>query len=96
MEISELIKRAHSNAKAKGFWDKPREFGTTIALLHSELSEALEADRIGDAPGMIEEIADVAIRLGDMCGYYNIPLEEAILKKMEKNEKRPYLHNKSY
>ena len=37
----------HSNAVAAGWWDKTREDGTIVALIHSELSEALEGMRKG-------------------------------------------------
>lgn len=45
LTITEMAQGAFTNAKAKGFHDKPREFSTAIALCHSELSEAMEADR---------------------------------------------------
>ena len=38
--------RRHNAAK-HGFWDPPLPFGTAIALIHSELSEALEEERAG-------------------------------------------------
>lgn len=94
--VTELVNKAHENAKDKGFWDKPREVGTLIALLHSELSEALEADRHGDKENFAEELADVAIRLGDLCGGLGIDLEAAIVAKMKKNTGRPKLHGKRY
>lgn len=47
MHIRNLIKRAYNAAKSKGFHDKKRPFGVAISLMHSELSEALEADRKG-------------------------------------------------
>lgn len=47
MTISETVSRAHENAVKKGFWDPAPEFGTAIALIHSELSEALEEARAG-------------------------------------------------
>ena len=40
--ISELVTRAHDNAVKHGFWNPAPAFGTSIALIHSELSEALE------------------------------------------------------
>lgn len=45
MNITELVGRAHDNAAKHGFWDPPLNFGTAIALIHSELSEALEEER---------------------------------------------------
>jgi len=45
MHIQELCDKAHKAAKTKGFWDKPKEIGTTLMLIVSELGEALEAHR---------------------------------------------------
>ena len=46
--MNDLAKKIFQENKAKGFWPenpKDRSFGEIIALCHSELSEALEADR---------------------------------------------------
>jgi len=59
MNISEMVKLAHQNAKQKGFWDEPREVGTMLALIHSEVSEALEAHRYNDTEGFKEELAEL-------------------------------------
>ena len=62
----------------------------------SELSEALEALRHNDRDNFKEELADVAIRLADLCGGLNIDLETEIKKKMEKNKTRGYKHGKAF
>lgn len=84
-----------------------RGFGELIALCHSELSEALEEYRNGNEitytyytqrdnwekpEGIPSELADVVIRIADMCGHYNINLEKAIIDKMEYNKTRPHRH----
>jgi len=45
--LNELAKQIHENAKAKGFWDEPRNTGEIFMLIVSELAEALEASRKG-------------------------------------------------
>lgn len=48
MKIFELVSRAHENAVKHGFWNPAPSFGDAIALIHSELSEALEEMRAGN------------------------------------------------
>ena len=45
MDLKALQREAHAIAKDHGWWDEERTFGDLIALVHSELSEALEAYR---------------------------------------------------
>lgn len=45
MNIKDTAVIVHQNARKKGFYDKEKNFGEMIALIHSEASEALEADR---------------------------------------------------
>lgn len=95
--INTLCKEAFETAKSKGWHDEPREMGTILALIHSEVSEALEADRKGNHDNFAEELADVCIRVFDLCGSLNIDLEKAIKGKMEYNKTRTYKHGgKSY
>lgn len=119
--INELARQAHENAKAKGFFDEPKNIGEMIALIHSEVSEALEADRKNryckmdksqenvlmgwvkeedfqrDYEAKVkgtfeEEMADIAIRVMDMCAFKGIDLEYHIKAKMRYNANRPYKH----
>lgn len=69
---------------------------TKLMLIVSELAEALEALRHGDEDNFAEELADVAIRLGDLCGGLEIDLEAEIEKKMAKNKSREYKHGKAF
>lgn len=101
--ISQLVKAAHQNAIDKGWYEEPRTFGEVIALMHSELSEALEDHRNGrdyreiyyegDKPcGIPTELADTVIRIFDTCGHLGIDLEAAIREKMAYNATRPQMH----
>jgi NTP pyrophosphatase (non-canonical NTP hydrolase) len=51
--ITELIKEAHENAVEHGWWEGERNVGMLIALMHSELSEALEEYRSDADPKAI-------------------------------------------
>ena len=55
MNLDQWAREIHEIAVEHGWWDEERSFGEIVALCHSELSEALEADKRG------EELAKTSI-----------------------------------
>ena len=102
MDINNLIEKSHNIAISKGWWDKEREIPELIALIHSELSEALEEYRVSEnldiryeknkPEGFVVELADVLIRIFDLSGKYKIDLKKALETKLKYNETREYRH----
>jgi NTP pyrophosphatase (non-canonical NTP hydrolase) len=92
----------HETAIEKGFWSAPKNFdvfGNKIALIHSEVTEVLEAIRKNKgSEQVVEEMVDILIRTLDLYasmrngGFVEHSLDEILFNKMEKNKERPRLH----
>ena len=105
MNLDEWAREIHKIAVEHGWWDEKRSFGEVVALCHSELSEALEADRRGEAlaeerdgkpEGVAVEMADCLIRILDWFGRVGIDPEIVVAEKVAYNRGRPYKHGKRY
>jgi NTP pyrophosphatase (non-canonical NTP hydrolase) len=92
----------HETAIEKGFWEGQINYdkiGNKLALVHSEVTEVLEAIRKNKgSEEVVEEIADILIRTLDVyaamrnSGDLIHSLDEVLFNKVEKNKSRPKLH----
>lgn len=81
-------------AVSKGFnWTK-NDVDTMLLRIHGEVSEASEAIRDDNFEGFAEEIADIFIRLVNLCEVCGIDLEKEVIDKHNKNMDRPNLHGR--
>ena len=101
--IQSLAKEIHKNSRDKRFWDDyetPTNFhwiATKMALINSEVCEALEELRKGGGRDKIgEELADVIIRTIDLAEGMGIDIAQKIVDKIEKNKLREPLHGKYF
>jgi hypothetical protein len=93
---------AHKTAVNAGWYRDPvtgepiqRNFGEVVALMHSELSEALEADRKGlkddklpHRDGREVEFADCIIRILDTAAALGLDIAGALIEKNRYNQQR--------
>lgn len=122
--LNELAKQIHDNNIEKGFYEKEKNIGEMLCLIHEEVSEALHSDRvdsyctldsdqikdlyafhgesfldnyIGFIKGTFEEeMADIIIRVLDLCKYKAIDIESHIYAKIRYNTLRKYKHGEKY
>lgn len=81
-------------------WDvtKPVEWGNKykipgiLALIHSEVSEALEAFRRDDGENFAEELADILIRVLDLAPAITEDFDSVVAEKLRKNKGRGFRH----
>lgn len=90
----------HSLAAHSGWHDNvdysdKREVATKLALVHSEVSEALEGhrkDRMDDhlphREAVEVELADALIRIFDLAGAMGLDLSGAVIEKLAYNQQR--------
>lgn len=100
--IKAAMRLSSVTAKAAGWYRDPetgnaieRNFGEVIALMHSELSEALEAhrknlmdDKLPSRHGIEVELADCLLRIFDTAESMGLDLAGALIEKNRYNKTR--------
>lgn len=99
IEWEKKEREAYEIAADHGFHHSKNNFGERVALIHSELSEALDyyrkgedipSDHISEFTGVEEEFADVLIRIMDTAAEFGLDVGNAVIAKMKFNESRPF------
>lgn len=103
--INLLADIVHKGSREKGWWDKPREPGTLLMLVVTELAEAMEEHRhsrplrevyyvTGDQKpeGFGIELADALIRILDTARGLGIDIAEMVRTKHAYNLTRSHRH----
>lgn len=108
MNLDELAKEIHNTASEKGFWEPfdrmQRQdnfifYSKQLAMIHSEVTEVLEALRKNKGERqVVEELADIVIRVLDLYQgmknnkVVNLSLDDVLLEKTNFNKSRDRLH----
>jgi len=97
MDIIELTEKMHAFVRSKGWYEAdskrpqtPRNLSISLALEAAEILEHFQWNEEYDKDELAGELADVALYLLQLASIAEIELEEAILKKLEVNEKREW------
>lgn len=108
MNLNDMAQSIHANAVNKGFWDplykSSKEdafifFAKQLAMVHSEVTEVLEALRKSKgSQQVVEELADIIIRVLDLYeglreeNFVTESLDDVLADKMQYNTTRPMRH----
>jgi NTP pyrophosphatase (non-canonical NTP hydrolase) len=97
MDLFELTEKMHTFVRAKGWYEgdskrpqTPRNLAISLALEAAEILEHFQWDEEYDKGELSGELADVALYLLQLASITEIDVEQAILNKLEINEKRDW------
>ena len=101
--FKDMQRRVHEIAVSKGWWESDRNDAECIALIHSEVSEALEGlrkpkpdEHCPEFRSVEVELADAIIRIMDLAGARGWDVAGALVAKAAFNETRPHKHGKKF
>jgi NTP pyrophosphatase (non-canonical NTP hydrolase) len=93
--LNEVAKKCFYQSGKQGWHKNPREVGTMLALIHSEISEALEGVRKGKKDDHLPhkdavdvELADAVIRIFDLAAALGYNLGSTLVEKYNYNAQR--------
>ena len=93
--FEEIQRKCYEQSRDMGWHSKPREIGTRLALIHSEISEALEGarkdlmdDHLPHRKMLEVELADAVIRILDLAESENLDIAGAVAEKLKYNARR--------
>lgn len=98
LTIAELTEQMHALVRSKGWYEAdskrpqtPRNLAVSLSIEAAEILEHFQfSDDIKDRDELGSELADVLLYLLQLASVSGIDLEEAVLKKIEKNKVRTW------
>jgi NTP pyrophosphatase (non-canonical NTP hydrolase) len=98
MQLHELEERMHDFVQSKGWYEvdspkqqTPRNLAASLVIEAAEVLEHFQwRSETADQDGLAGELADVALYLLQLASISGIDLEQAILNKLDENQKREW------
>jgi len=103
--ITHWIEKISSNSSKKGWYKDDKDFVEFLMSLNSELTGAFELFKkshsakeveicaAGYPVGVPAHLAEIVVKIFDICGYYKIDLETIIIMNNEFKKTLPYRRN---
>lgn len=82
MDLNKLRDEIHANAVAKGFWDEQLSDQHCLMLVITELSEAVEADRAGKQPNIMQFENGISYPKSDFRKVYDYCIKGTVAEEL--------------